>query len=354
VDLPGGFQRGNLGAGHREVIELAEEPLTVQQAQARAPRGDWTENNSRCRSEVHLGGAPRSWTLLALVFIAALGAWIGRSVILDAPDAARFTQGNRVALELWAALMAGLCGYGLAAGVVMTGWLRQVLKTFTPAASFRGWVRWALVTALVLVMVMLAPAGIPAGAVGGRPVHLFFRQIVAIAVAGAVIAVPGLVGFLAVRSLARNDDQWHEEPRCQVLMVLSLRQHLRRLLGTFGLLLTLLVVATAARRQLVLTFYKNSTFPQEFVLLYGLLFASMLALFHVSATMAIDGRCQRLLARYAPIPDPGAEDISTPLRRRQDLAALLAVGGSWQQSFQNGIVVFAPLLTALIGTALHK
>jgi hypothetical protein len=35
-------------------------------------------------------------------------------------------------------------------------------------------------------------------------------------------------------------------------------------------------------------------------------------------------------------------------------AALLGAGGSWQQSFQNGIVVLAPLLTALIGTALPK
>jgi len=190
--------------------------------------------------------------------------------------------------------------------------------------------------------------------VNGRPVHLFFHQIVGLTVAGGVVAVPGLVGFLAVRSLARNNSQWNEEPRCQVLMVVRLRRHLRRLLGTFGLLLTVLVVTTAARRQLVLTFYNNATFPQQYVLLYGLVFASVLALFHLSATTAIDQRCQRLLAHCAPIPDPHAKDISTPLQRRQDLAALLGAGGSWQESFQNGVIVLAPLLTALIGTALPK
>ena len=49
----------------------------------------------------------------------------------------------------------------------------------------------------------------------------------------------------------------------------------------------------------------------------------MLALFHVSATMAINWRCELLLDEYAPIPDPRSDDISTPLSRRRDLAALL-------------------------------
>jgi hypothetical protein len=47
---------------------------------------------------------------------------------------------------------------------------------------------------------------------------------------------------------------------------------------------------------------------------------------------SIEGRCQRLLARYAPIPNPDEKDISTPLGRRQDQAGLLEMGGSWQQS----------------------
>lgn len=80
----------------------------------------------------------------------------------------------------------------------------------------------------------------------------------------------------------------------------------------------------------------------------------MLALFHISATMAINWRCERLLDEYAPVPNPTADDISTPLSRRRDLAAFLGTGSSWQQAFQNGIFVLSPLLTALIGTALPK
>jgi hypothetical protein len=335
---------------------LAEEPLTGSKAEpcAQKPESHPAERDSPCRSEIYIDRAPGSWALVALLSMATAGALIGRSIILHAPDAARFVQDNKPALQLWAGLIGFLCGYGLAAGAVMTLWSWQLQKIFQPRVPRMSAFRWALAAALALLIVSWLDAGIPAGMVAGRPVHLFFRQIGGITIAGGLVAIPGLVGFLAVRSLAWNDSQWDEDPRCQILMVVRLRRHLRRLLGAFGLLLTLLVVTTAARRQLVLTFYKNSSFSQESILLYGLLFAAVLALFHVSATMAIDGRCERLLAEYAPIPDPTAEDISTPLARRETLAAFLGMGASWQKSFQDGIIIFAPLFTALIGTALPK
>jgi hypothetical protein len=339
------------------VVELAEEQLTGNKAELRAqkPGSHPTERDSPCRSGTYIDRAPGNWALVALLAVAAGGALIGQWVILQAPDATRFTADNiKAALQLWAALIGILSGFGLAAGVIMTRWSWQLLKTFQPRVPRMSAFRWAVATVLVLLMVSWLDTGLPAVTVAGRHVHLFARQIVAITIAGGVIAIPGLVGFLAARSLAWNDSQWDEDPRCQILMAARLRRHLRRLLGAFGLMLTLIVVTTAARRQLVLTVYKNATYSQEQVLLYGLLFAAVLALFHVSATMALDGRCERLLAEYAPVPDPAAEDISTPLARRQDLAAFLGMGASWQKSFQEGVIIFAPLFTALIGTALPK
>jgi hypothetical protein len=313
------------------------------------------EAGSLCRSEIHIDRAPGNWALVALLAVAAAGALIGRWVILQAPDAAQLTTPDKkAALQLWAALIEILSGFGLAAGAVMTLWSWQLVKIFQPRVPRMSAFRWAVATVLVLLIVFWLEAKFPAAMAAGTPVHLFHRQLVGITIAAGVIAIPGLVGFLAARSLAWNDSQWDEEPRCQILMVVRLRRHLRRLLGAFGLMLTLIVVTTAARRQLVLAVYPKATYSQEYVLLYGLVFAAVLALFHVSATMAIDGRCERLLAEYAPVPDPKAEDISTPLARRQDLAAFLGMGASWQKSFQDGVIIFAPLFTALIGTALSK
>jgi hypothetical protein len=339
------------------VVELAEEQLTGDKAEPRAqkPGSFPTERDPPCRSETYLDRAPGNWALVALLAVAAAGTLIGYWAILWAPEARRLTADNvKAALRLWAELIGILSGFGLAAGVIMTLWSWQLLKTFQPRVPRMSAFRWALATVLVLLMVGWLDTLLPAALVGGKPVHLFHGQIVAINVAGGVIAIPGLVGFLAARSLARNDSQWDEEPRCQILMVVRLRRHLRRLLGAFGLLLTLLVVTTAARRQFVLTVHPYAIFSPEYILLYGLLFAAVLALFHVSATTALHGRCERLLAEYAPVPDPAAEDISTLLARRRDLAGFLGMGGSWQKSFQDGVIIFAPLFTALIGTALSK
>lgn len=336
---------------------MAEEQVTGGKAvpHVQKPGPSPAESVAVCRSETYLDRAPGNWALVGLLAVAAAGTLIGYWAILWAPEARRLTAGDaEVALRLWAELIGVLSGFGLAAGVIMTLWSWQLLKTFQPRVPRMSAVRWAVATVLVLLMAFWLDTRLPAAMVDGKPVHLFSGQIVAISAAGGVVAIPGLVGFLAARSLAWNDSQWDEQPRCQILMAVRLRRHLRRLLGAFGLLLTLLVVTTAARRQFVLTVYKNAVFAPEYILLYGLLFAAVLALFHISATTALQGRCERLLAEYAPVPDPAAEDISTPLARRQDLAVFLGMGGSWQKSFQDGVIIFAPLLTALIGTALPK
>jgi hypothetical protein len=337
-----------------EVIKLAEEPLAELQPEMRAAESRRHTEEADLRDRSSLDEPPGIWTPVLLIALATLGALLGRFLILGAPDAARFTLANKSALELWAGLIGGLCGYGLAAFVVMINWLLEVRRLFTPRMPWPSVGRWILATLLTLALLSLVTATIPAGSVNGRPVHLFSHQIFGITIAGGVAAIPGLVGFLALRSLARNDSQWEQEPRCQVLLVVRLRQHLRRFLGTFGLFLTLYVVTTANRRQLVLTFYKDATYPQDYAVLLGLLFAAVLALFYVAATMAINWRCDRLMDKYAPIPSPDADDISTSLGKRRDLAALLGADSSWQQTFQNGLIVLAPLLTGLIGTALPK
>lgn len=338
------------------MIELEAEPSAELQKETSAivPGSHSDGDDLPCRPEVQADESPGTWALVILLAVATLGAWLGRSLILSAPDAARFTPANKGTLELWAGLIGVLCGYGLAALVVMTRWAWQVLKIFRPRIP---WGQRRQMASGHLPYLHHSRAGdcrIPAGIVNGRPAHLFFHQIIGFTIAGGVATIPGLIGFLALRSLARNDSQWDEKPRCQILMAIHLRRHLRRLLGTFGLFLTLYVVATAVRRQLILGFYKDATYPQNYALLIGLLFAAVLALFHISATMAINWRCERLLDEYAPIPSPHADDISTPLKRRQDLATFLGADSSWQQAFQNGVFVLAPLLTALIGTVVPR
>jgi len=338
------------------VVKLDHEPLAEARdaAGALAPASPAETADVRPRAAAEDDASPGTWALVVLLAVATFGVWLGRTIIVTAPDAAPFMARDRATLELWAGLEGLLCGYGLAALIAMAYWTRQVLKAFRPAVPRWGLARWLLVTFLTLAATWLATADIPAGSVNGTPVHPFSGEIAGLTIAGGVVAIPGLVGFLALRSLARKDDQWDQDPRRQALTVLRLRTHLRRLLGTFGLFLTLYVVTTAARRQLILSFYPGVTYPQDYPVLVGLVAAATLGLLHVTATMAINWRCDRLLDQYAPVPDLRAEDISAPLQRRRDLAAFLGADSSWQETFQSGLVVLAPLLTALIGTALPK
>lgn len=334
------------------MVALDAEQPAKSHKKAGVPGSNSEGKNLQCGPGVH--ESPGTWELVILLAVVALGALLGSLLILHAPDAGRFTSANKAALDLWAGLFGLMCGYGLAAMVVMTRWSWQLLNIFRSGIPWRSVGGWLLAALLTVVVIFQLTASIPAGSVNGRPVHPFSHQILGFGIAGGIAAIPGFVGFLAVRSLAGDDSQWNKEPECQILMVVWLRQNLRRLLATFGLFLTLFVVVTAARRQLILAFAKNVYYPSDYPVLIGLIFAAVLALYHVWATMAINSRCERLLDEYAPVPSPRADDISTPLSRRGDLALFLGADSSWQQSFQNGGFVLAPLLTALIGTALPK
>jgi hypothetical protein len=164
------------------------------------------------------------------------------------------------------------------------------------------------------------------------------------------IAGGPLVTFLALRSLARDDENWQEPGSGRMLLVIRSRAELRRLTTVLGVLLTLLVVATGLRRRALLAYDPGLPIPAAQVLLYGLLFAVLLGLMYLASTSAIDRRAALFLDEFAPLPDPGAGDLGTPLARRNDLGAVIGAGGSWR-SFETTVVIVAPLLTALIGIA---
>jgi len=87
------------------------------------------------------------------------------------------------------------------------------------------------------------------------------------------------------------------------------------------------------------------------VVLYGFVFAALLGVFYGVAVAALEARSSALVDRVQELPDPTDPALHAALERRRDLTTLVGAGtGSWQ-SFQAGVVVAAPLLTALLGIA---
>jgi hypothetical protein len=264
--------------------------------------------------------------------------------------------------SLWSALLAGLVGGSAALSVHFLAWLVELHRLDRspregPAILPTLW-RWFSLCAPVVVG--LAGVVLATKAVGRRadasPLdrHLA-NQTLPVTIVTGVLALPGLVGWLKVRSLARSRVSWPSDPQAQLRMIITLRGYGRRYLGSLGAVLTLIVVASGMRRHLLIEVGDVPNPPAESVLLYGLVYAVVLGLFYVLASMAIDQRGAELLDRCTPLPDlQSIADIKPALDARTALATVTGTGGGSWNAFQASVVVVAPLLSALLATATGK
>ena len=305
-----------------------------------------SDQSGGCRAERAASGAAPAWAPVVGFGLFIIG-YAGTLVYVDSTDAADRLDGV-VQFEMWVALLSALGGFALVAAMFFVIWLGRAVR-LGDRVSRRSMATWLGVVLLVLAVVF---TGLFAGASGAeasidKDLAVQTRPIVILV---GLCAIPGLVGFLALRSIAADDANWAESDRCRVRLVMAVRSELRRLLATFGAFLTLLVITTGMRRRALLAFDPDLSVPPEQVLLYGLLFAVLLGAFYGLATTAIDARAQRMLDEFAPLPGPTDPTLSEQLQRRSDISTLVGSGGSWR-SFETTVVIAAPLLTALIGIA---
>lgn len=259
-----------------------------------------------CRADRTVAGPWNAWLPL-LAFALFVGGFVGAYVYVEHIGGAGRFRGV-AQFDLWAVLVGALVGLALSSAVYYVVWLAGVVDRTVARET--------------------------------RPITL---------VAG-LCQLPGLVVFLGLRQVATATSSWEEPGQCRLRLVLRLRAELRRCLALLGSFLTLLVVTTGMRRQAFVELAPSKAMPSEAVLLYGLVFAVLLGAFYLVAASAIDARSERLLDQYAPLPDPAAVDFRDQVGRRDTLAGVLGSGGSWR-TFQTTVVIAAPLLTALIGSA---
>lgn len=256
---------------------------------------------------------------------------------------------DTVSFGLWSALLSALVGFAVGSAVVTSIRLRMTLRV----GGRRPTVGEVAVRTLGVVGVLGAVLGAlvanthlgPEGVSNDLNRHTWPIS----ALVGAC-AVPGLLSMLTIGWIAGDDVQWEETHRCQARLVTRLRGEVRWTLAALGALLTLLVITAGVRRRTLLAFDPGLDEPIEGVLMYGLLFAVLLAGFYGVAARAIEARVGSIVEQLAPFPDPAADDLHDQLARRQDVETLLGAGGTWR-SFETVVVIAAPLLTALIGTA---
>jgi hypothetical protein len=329
-------------------------------------------------AEPGAGGADaalgRTWALLAVLFVIGfLGAagftttrgaadefdvdHVESDATIDAADAAGAAaeidpattpEAAKVRFDLWVGAIGVVGGTAVVVAFVTASWLWALVGLAGARPSWRVVVSWGVPPAIVLGGVL---AGLFLGRQPGDSVdQQLAREMRPLIGAIAACTLPGLAALVGVRELSSRGER-HGSPRAQVAYVLHLRTVVRRVVGALGGLLTLVVVATGMRRRALLALEPGHDIPAETVVLYGFVFAALLGLFYSVAVAALDARSGALVDRVQELPDPTDPALHAALERRRDLTTLVGAGTASWQSFQGGVVVAAPLLTALLGIA---
>jgi hypothetical protein len=300
-----------------------------------------------CRADAKPFTSPRSVPMvLALLFLVGFASC---SWYMQHHSVADKFAGAKAEYGIWTAVFAAVAGYGAASAAY--GWCFH--RGMLHMSNHYGWLAVARWVVLVVVVGGIVDGGLAfsAARTATPTEHKLQSLTLPLILLISILATPALAGFLALRAVALDDESWKEGPTCQMKLLMRLRAECQRLLVVLSILLTLLVIATGLRRRALLAIAVK--IPEESVLLYGLVFATLLALFYLAAAGAIDSRCGKFLERHAALPDPDDPELSAVVSRRKDLASVIGVGGSWS-TFATVVVVASPLLTALLGSATGK
>lgn len=253
-----------------------------------------------------------------------------------------------VLFGLWWALIGALGGLGVAAAWHSLVWLLEVAR-HVPAWSLRTVVSVAAPTVAVVgawALVWVSDVGTVEDA--GLP-RALTADVQPIRNVSLLCAVPGFLAFGVVRHVARERVRTAATD-AEIELLRGLRATTRRLLTLFGALLTLIVVATGMRRRALVAWSSSVDVPVEQVLLYGLMFALVLAFLYGTTAAALDARASALIDRVLPLPAPDDSSFLDRHARRGVLAEMVGAA-SFRQSFESGVLVAAPLLSALLGVA---
>jgi hypothetical protein len=286
---------------------------------------------------------PTVLTLLSLAAFAGCSWYMQHHPVAD-----RFT-GAKAEYGIWTAVFAAVAGYATASAGYGWCFLRGMLRLSNHHRwpNVASWILLVIVAGGIVQAAMAFSAARTATATEHKLQSLTLPLIVLV----SLLATPALAGFLALRAVALDDRSWTEDKVCQMRLLIRLRAECQRLLVVLSVFLTLLVIATGLRRRALLAIEVKT--PEESVLLYGLVFATLLALFYLAASSGLDSRCEKFLKLHADLPDPDDPELSAAASRRKDLAAFIGVGGSWS-TFATVAVVASPLLSALLGSATGK
>jgi hypothetical protein len=171
--------------------------------------------------------------------------------------------------------------------------------------------------------------------------------------------IPPLIGFLMLPALVCLVVIWHilsVRRDLDLHAVARLGSRIRQLISMVGAVLALGILTTAARWQAIATLPGGEAVPSIVILLWGSIFALILAAVYVPVHQRWAAETARLISDEVERQLPDREQIrgtmgfrSSELSLTKELHAALGVGGALK-SLQGSLAVLAPVVAAAVSS----
>jgi hypothetical protein len=309
-----------------------------------------------------------TWALLALL---AVGALFGFVILLVGSSGWNFYYRHFVhtsAFLLWAGLMCAQTGLWVVALV----WLFPSLRRQWSARSF-------LSSEVLLSIFAIAAIAAAFVVVSQRTKHSpeyipgHTWRLITLTTAGLVVGLVAASGIwlarAGLRRLGQQPSSAESEKAAALRLFLICKDDLDRFLGALGAILGLLVLTTAAHRQMVLAYVTYAAYHKQpgptglinpihtdygfqLVLLYGLFFTILVAAVYLPTHLTRIRVGDRIRDAYFPALLPDSPEWISRSASRDQLAGVLGLRDGPLSQFKAVVPIVTPLIAALIGLLL--
>ena len=345
--------RGRRSGGRRVLCPFGLTPVHTFQMQESASRANGPFLGEVGEPDLSLRAAPRDASMaLALTFV---GAVVGNAIISSVSD-----RGNSLSdvpeFSVWARMIAAQTA------------LWALLLPISLLTLWGIWTRYDVprlkLSALHLALGTIVAGSLAVNASSWRPSVLnpYASRIQLLTIVGFFVAGPPIIGMWSVAAalqrvclaVGQTADTWSRVDARVVEHLMYLRSTLRRLLAILAAIVAALTLSAGAQRNAVIAWGERFgvavEFPAILVVLYGLLFTSVVALIYVPVYVRLESVGHAFVGKRFRVPsvEPAADWYSG----RANLMALLQLGVRPAEAFQSSFAILAPLTAGLLSVIL--
>ena len=215
------------------------------------------------------------------------------------------------------------------------------------------------ISSFILFALFIFPTVTAANIIKFKPAPLEYAdtKILIIETVGFVAStLPVAIGFWLVHIAIRDIPRDINPLEIRVKEYIRFRDYLQQFLIILGVLLSLLILASAALRKAAIASGVTTTddYPSIYLLLAGAYYTLLVAIIYFPVYTALISTGYQLLDAYFPLLAPDSKSWGDTYPRRKELEDLLELKIAGEQRFLTNITLLGPfvssIFTLLVGT----